>query len=654
MVPGALKSSKNSNKYLEEAQASGVLHISNKVLRDINQLGSDEFDLMDVQDADLSLNSLQHVPPYMSDWFSLNKLSLTRNGIREIPNFFVNFSLLHTLDMSSNSLSEIPSFICYLSNLVILRFRGNSILSLPPELGKLNKCQELDVSGNQLKIIPSELGNMKSLFYLDISRNQLEQLPNSISKLNLIHFDASTNKICMVPLCYQQISTLKYFDVSENPLKIPSLHVLKYGRIHFFKALEAEISKLHHVPESNFQERSLVKNNSFDTVIDVYNTLPADNTLKAELETNVIAKSEKTNSNETDLETNTLNKAEKIESKEQLDETEVVPRNLQYPKASTPKKVDKSSTKISPNLKSGTSGKTLQTSSKLPKKDTLTRQNSSLQKKTYLSKSTLKKSSVTSKPTKVPTTQANSKSLTKSISSAKTSLPKRSVPLKTTSPQKLSKTIPKSKIATKPPMQKTQTKLSKKKTPTKSFPGYNTTNTSSNKAISSQSTLKRPTKRNEELNYTMRRKNDKYLEEIEMMENIRDKVEKTLNSRLESELQKNFCDGVLLCKLANLIKPRSVTNIAAPSPAVPKLNPVRSRKNVENFISACPHIGIKSKDLCPASDILKDKEPSLKFLKMMTCLVSLLPENKTISSNSSSKLSEPTVKVISSFLHPTK
>ena len=31
MVPGVLKSSKNSNKYLEEAQASGVLHISNKV-----------------------------------------------------------------------------------------------------------------------------------------------------------------------------------------------------------------------------------------------------------------------------------------------------------------------------------------------------------------------------------------------------------------------------------------------------------------------------------------------------------------------------------------------------------------------------------------------------------------------------------------------
>ena len=625
---------------------------------------------MDIQDADLSLNSLQHVPPYMSDWFSLNKLSLTRNGIREIPNFFVNFSLLHTLDMSSNSLSEIPSFICYLSNLVILRFRGNSILSLPPELGKLNKCQELDVSGNELKIIPSELGNMKSLFYLDISRNQIEQLPDSISKLNLIHFDASTNKICMVPLCYQQISTLKYFDVSENPLKIPSLHVLKYGRIHFFKALEAEISKLHDVPESNFQARSLVKDNSFDTVVDVYKTLPADDTLKPELETNGIVKSEKNKSNEAEIETNGVvkseknksneaeietNKIDKVERKEQLDETVVSPQSsLQYPKASTPKKTDKSSTKISPILKSGTSGKTVQTSSKLPKKETLTRQNSTLQKKNSLSKSSLTKSSSTSKPTKVPTTQANSKSLTKSISSAKTSLPKRSVPLKTTSPQKVSKSIPKSKIATKPPMQKTQTKLSKKKTPTKSYPGYNTTTASSYKSANSQSTLKRPTKRNEELNYTMRRKNDKYLEEIEMMENIRDKVEKTLNSRLNSELQKNFCDGVLLCKLANLIKPRSVTNIAAPSPAVPKLNPVRSRKNVENFISACPHIGIKSKDVCPASDILKDKEPSLKFLKMMTCLVSLLPENKTISSNSSSKLSEPTVKVISSFLHPTK
>merc|ERR1712183_722104 len=183
MVSGALKSNKNSNKCLEEAQASGVLHISNKVLRDIYQLDSDEFDLMDVQDADLSLNSLQDVPTCMSDWFSLNKLSLARNGIREIPNFFVNFSLLHTLDM-------------------------------------------------------------KSLFFLDISRNQLEQLPESICKLKLIHFDASTNKICMIPLCYQKISTLKTFNVSENPLKIPSLHVLKYGRIHFLKLLKLKFQNL--------------------------------------------------------------------------------------------------------------------------------------------------------------------------------------------------------------------------------------------------------------------------------------------------------------------------------------------------------------------------------------------------------------------------
>ena len=598
-------------------------------MRDIYQLDSDEFDLMDVQDADLSLNSLQDVPTCMSDWFSLNKLSLARNGIREIPNFFVNFSLLHTLDMSSNAISEIPAFICFISNLVILRLRGNNISSLPPELGKLHKCQELDVSGNQLKIIPRELGDMKSLFFLDISRNQLEQLPESICKLKLIHFDASTNKICMIPLCYQKISTLKTFNVSENPLKIPSLHVLKYGRIHFFKALEAEISK----PESNLQTRGLVKNNSFDTVIDVYNTLPTDTTLKAELETNDI------------------DKPDKIESKDQLDETIDSPQNnLQYPKASTPKKIEKSTIKRSTSVKSGSSGKTIQTSSKLSKKENITKQSKTLQKRSSIVKTSLKKTSGTLKSTKLPTTQTHSKSSTKNISSAKTSLPKRSIPLKNTSPQKILKTIPKDKVTTKPPMQKVSTKLSKKKTPTKNYPGYNTTTTNSNKPTSSQSTVKRPTKRNE--NFTMRRKADKLYEELEMIENIRDKIERAMKIHLDAEIQKSFCDGVLLCKLANLIKPRSVGNIHAPSPAVPKLNSFHCRKNLENFFSACPQIGIKLKDTCNVTDILVVKESQIKFLKMMTCLVNLLPENKTVSTSSSSKTTEP--KVVHSFLHPAK
>lgn len=62
----------------------------------------------------------------------------------------------------------------------------------------------------------------------------------------------------------------------------------------------------------------------------------------------------------------------------------------------------------------------------------------------------------------------------------------------------------------------------------------------------------------------------------------------TLPDDLSSALQ----DGVVLCHLANHVRPRSVASIHVPSPAVPKLTVAKCRRNVENFIEACRRIGV--------------------------------------------------------------
>ncbi|MGH0172305.1 UNVERIFIED_CONTAM: hypothetical protein FKN15_006145 [Acipenser sinensis] len=47
-----------------------------------------------------------------------------------------------------------------------------------------------------------------------------------------------------------------------------------------------------------------------------------------------------------------------------------------------------------------------------------------------------------------------------------------------------------------------------------------------------------------------------------------------------------------LRKLANHVRPRSVTIIHVPSPAVPKISAAKSRRNVQNFIDACRKLGV--------------------------------------------------------------
>jgi hypothetical protein len=61
---------------------------------------------------------------------------------------------------------------------------------------------------------------------------------------------------------------------------------------------------------------------------------------------------------------------------------------------------------------------------------------------------------------------------------------------------------------------------------------------------------------------------------------------------LPEDLAPTLTDGVVLCHLANHIKPRSVASIHVPSPAVPKLTMARCRRNVDNFIEACRKIGV--------------------------------------------------------------
>uniref|UniRef100_A0A672PXR7 Leucine rich repeats and calponin homology domain containing 3 n=1 Tax=Sinocyclocheilus grahami TaxID=75366 RepID=A0A672PXR7_SINGR len=66
-------------------------------------------------------------------------------------------------------------------------------------------------------------------------------------------------------------------------------------------------------------------------------------------------------------------------------------------------------------------------------------------------------------------------------------------------------------------------------------------------------------------------------------------------------------DGVVLCHLANHVRPRSIPSIHVPSPAVPKLTMAKCRRNVENFLEACRRIGVPQSQLCLPLHILEER-----------------------------------------------
>ncbi|XP_067851273.1 DISP complex protein LRCH3 isoform X4 [Heptranchias perlo] len=96
-----------------------------------------------------------------------------------------------------------------------------------------------------------------------------------------------------------------------------------------------------------------------------------------------------------------------------------------------------------------------------------------------------------------------------------------------------------------------------------------------------------------------------YDDEQRAIQQLRKNIETRLKVSLPSDLGTALTDGVVLCHLANHVRPRSVPSIHVPSPAVPKLTMAKCRRNVENFLEACKRIGVPQDDLCSSSDVLQ-------------------------------------------------
>ncbi|XP_074658523.1 uncharacterized protein LOC141911413 isoform X2 [Tubulanus polymorphus] len=105
-------------------------------------------------------------------------------------------------------------------------------------------------------------------------------------------------------------------------------------------------------------------------------------------------------------------------------------------------------------------------------------------------------------------------------------------------------------------------------------------------------------------NFTIRRHLDQACNDMELMENLRKDIEARLKVSLPEDLPSALKDGVVLCHLANHIRPRSVSSIHVPSPAVPNLSMAKCRRNVENFLEACRKIGVDKECVCACDDIM--------------------------------------------------
>uniref|UniRef100_A0A1A8H7X8 Leucine-rich repeats and calponin homology (CH) domain containing 1 n=1 Tax=Nothobranchius korthausae TaxID=1143690 RepID=A0A1A8H7X8_9TELE len=622
---------------LEEAAASGVLNLSCRKLKEFPRTSANH-DLSDTVEADLSKNRLADVPSEVCHLVALETLNLYHNCIRTIPDSIISLQSLTSLNLSRNQLGSLPVCLCGLP-LRVLNASNNKLVSLPETIGQLRSLMELDISCNEITALPRHIGRLKALRELNVRRNLLCVLPEDLADLPLVKFDFSCNKVSTIPVCYRKMKQLQSLQLENNPLQSPPAQICIKGKVHIFKylSIEAKMPDSLYLPAmerpgltrpttGSVEDIEQQKKQDSDSGVGSDNgdkrlsaTEPSDEdslSLNAPMsnitEEEGIGKddsSEHISSLTADPNSDSLRLIEESPTealKEQYSyrDSALSTRFINYIKGRTaadfeePLRIEED-----PHWQTHQTSKVLRgTELHIDMINQLQEAVELLQDPSRVNTEQDDLSGVQLYPVEMVTVD---ESLNGQDSDDSTIVSKQRMDGGGYEFQKKRQMIlEKARFQAQLAYRQYEWHMPLKRddrSPVSGPPSYS----SPPFGLKPRSVFLRTHKSLESVDpqFTMRRKMEQLREELELMEQLRDLIESRLKVVLPEDLSSSLMDGVVLCHLANHIRPRSVASIHVPSPAVPKLSMAKCRRNVENFLDACKKIGVSESSLCSPYDI---------------------------------------------------
>uniref|UniRef100_G1MUC2 Leucine rich repeats and calponin homology domain containing 2 n=1 Tax=Meleagris gallopavo TaxID=9103 RepID=G1MUC2_MELGA len=561
----------------------------------------------------------------------LETLNLYHNCIKSIPESIKNLQMLTYLNISRNLLSTLPKYLFDLP-LKVLVVSNNKLVSIPEEIGKLRDLMELDISCNELQVLPQQIGKLQSLRELNIRRNNLHMLPDELGDLPLVKLDFSCNKITEIPICYRKLRHLQVIVLDNNPMQIPPAQICLKGKVHIFKFLSIQAClRIDKKPDSldlpslgkripsqpltdSIEDFYPNKNHGPDSGIGSDNgdkrlstTEPSDDdTISLHSQVSESTR-EQTLRNDNHVMGNKLDPQKDQEVYDYIDpnaEEGAVPEQgdvqigplLSYIKERG--KHPEKSQKIEHNEDWGDE-KRLQKEQLLAEEDDEIKEVTDLRKIAAQLLQQEQKHSVSTDEVNSPVSPYSWQPL----ENQKDSVDDQRWP------------------ETQPIIWQNEERRRSKQIRKEYFKVIHGVGNYSVFFFfylevlglfllcfaSSFSRAARQDYGAMDPGFTMRRKMEHLREEREQIRQLRNNLESRLKVILPDDIGAALMDGVVLCHLANHIRPRSVASIHVPSPAVPKLSMAKCRRNVENFLDACKKLGVPQERLCLPHHILEER-----------------------------------------------
>uniref|UniRef100_A0A1A8L372 Leucine-rich repeats and calponin homology (CH) domain containing 4 n=1 Tax=Nothobranchius pienaari TaxID=704102 RepID=A0A1A8L372_9TELE len=636
-LPATVAASRSVEKALEEAAASGALNLSNRKLKEFPR-SARNYDLSDITHADLSRNHLCELPDELCQFISLETLSLYHNGMRSLSSSLGNLQALTYLNLSRNLLSSLPPSVFQLPLLRVLVVSNNKLSSLPSSVYSLTRLRQLDVSCNELQLLPGELGQLECLRDLNLRRNQITTLPEEISELPLVRLDVSCNRISHVPLCFRHLRHLQIISLDNNPLQMPPAQICSKGKYHIFKYLNMEACKSHEELEKHLKLRPSgfksclsdqeLFSGQFGGLDSGFNSVDSgnkrwsgnestDDFSERSLRLAEVSRDQRNLEKDRSQEANNVNgeadQDDFIENSviEEGEEIRIHPAAspLEQEAPSPSQSKDETPHSLSPRSSmhmelsshspaSSPSSPTLE-ERRRPGTLFIWQERERLQQQRE-NASLLKPSSKTGSNARATSSQTGSSScgVSPENGTSLSGLRQRCASadqMTTASPSVLLRCsssrpdVPSSPKTSSPPGQTQRPNSFLFRSSSRSKPTGSIFTLGESGRSESSTTLRSPK------------------EERSDILQLRKTLESTLKMTLPEDLGDALSNGTVLCQLVNHIRPRSVSIIHIPSPAVPKLSAAKSRLNIENFLSACRKLGVPEESMCSAQLIMEDE-----------------------------------------------
>uniref|UniRef100_A0A8D0XYM4 Calponin-homology (CH) domain-containing protein n=1 Tax=Sus scrofa TaxID=9823 RepID=A0A8D0XYM4_PIG len=658
------------DRALEEAGNSGILSLSGRKLRDFpgsgydltdttqadlsrnrfTEIPSDVWLFAPLETLNLYHNCIKTIPEAIKNLQMLTYLNISRNLLSTLPKYLFDLPL-KVLVLSNNKLVSIPEEIGKLKDLMELDISCNEIQVLPQQMGKLHSLRELNIRRNNLHVLPDELGDLP-LVKLDFSCNKVTEIPVCYRKLHHLQVIILDNNPLQVPpaqICLKgKVHIFKYLNIQAccrmdkkpDSLDLPSLSKRMPSQP-LTDSMEDFYPNKNHGPDSgigsdNGEKRLSTTEPSDDDTISLHSQVSESNR-------------EQTSRNDSH------SIGSKLDSQKDQEVYDFIDPNTDD--VAVPEQGDAHIGSIVSFLKGKEKGpeksqknEELGGGKRFGKELLLAEEeDDDLKEVTDLRKIAAQllqqeqKNRILNHSTSVTRNKPKQTvECEKSVSADEVNSPLsplRWQPLESQKDQIDEQQWPESQPIIWQSEERRRSKQIRKeyfkyKSSRKSSSGNENEQDSDNANMSPQSPVSseeydrtdgfthgpfglKPrsafsrSSRQEygaaDPGFTMRRKMEHLREEREQIRQLRNNLESRLKVILPDDIGAALMDGVVLCHLANHIRPRSVASIHVPSPAVPKLSMAKCRRNVENFLDACKKLGVSQERLCLPHHILEER-----------------------------------------------